>query len=1113
MATLQADLTLRLDARALVATHFGSGGAGGEIAGPLASLQAVTLPVDVDELTAVAGGASFDANGISTAVSGVLRDAGALAGTIPGTGDLLGPIERAVSLAETVTGGTIAAELTALVAQLRVELEALRDAGFASTLLRVQRLLGQLTGTGSIGALLAPITARIPPFAVTLAEVLPALDGLSRAMGGLMSLESVLAESERLSDIMARQIDAAALEREVAAVERALAAAAARIAALAPTASQAETDAASDDVRRLVLRIGELLDRLAMAMGSGEATLVYLDVDRVLAEVAAAMAMATGADLAPAGRVLARGVDAVRPYLPDLRGAPSFALNDFVVMIEARVAELAAAIDALDVTQPVQPIASAITTVTAPLASLEELLQQAIGTVRSALTSVSDAVAALPIEPIASAIRSVVAPVAAALDALAALLADVQAALEAIATQVTTTLGQVESALDEAKRQIEALFQDAKAFVESVNLPGVVDSVGGAIQSLAGELDKAQMQPYFDAAASAIDTAADVIGAVPFGMLPESMKAEVDEAVKPIKEADARAAAEEIKSVLQVSDDCTFAARQTLETAIADVKAQFDALIAAIRERGARAFLAELDAQLQEVAAQIRTLSPALTLEPVQGVVDDVKAAVAGIDVTQALAPLDDAFTAILAAVDEYSPERLVAPIAERVDDARTAVKSALRLEQWRPTIDDVAGRVTSLLDVVDPAALMAQLDRILRELQRQLAQGVDANAVGGVGTLVTLLLQGTGLRIHPRSFEPVAGWLRGDGEPASTALGTRATRIAESMRAARATVGTLDPMAIQRRLAPGIAAVRGASAARDAGLAGRARLQGTVAFLDFDDALARLDANRDRLAASLERSASTVETLQRTGFGQADDVVVRLRDALAPLGTFTSLARDFLQRMGIPGLDRGLAGAFEGVLAVVPPERLTAMLLPIVTAIRGRLVALADAIVDPIRDAVQNVEDIIDLIDLAPLTEGVREIVDEVKAHITSLSPASLLAEPLASLAALKAQVAAFDPVGAIAAVLTALQDAATRVLAKLSAAELLETPLQIYDDILNALSALDPNAMLAPIFDQLDEIARQVCTGLDRTVEAFEHLQESLPSGGGAGDVAGSIGVEIGF
>jgi hypothetical protein len=123
-------------------------------------------------------------------------------------------------------------------------------------------------------------------------------------------------------------------------------------------------------------------------------------------------------------------------------------------------------------------------------------------------------------------------------------------------------------------------------------------------------------------------------------------------------------------------------------------------------------------------------------------------------------------------------------------------------------------------------------------------------------------------------------------------------------------------------------------------------------------------------------------------------------------------------------------------------------------------------------------------------------------------LSPTKLLAAPLAAVAGLKAQVAAFDPLHALLTVLDALRDTVARVLAKLDTQALLADPLAIYREIVDALDALNVQALMGPVLDLLDSIAHDVDQGLGDTVAAFQRLQDALPAGGGGSSASVAIG-----
>jgi hypothetical protein len=198
------------------------------------------------------------------------------------------------------------------------------------------------------------------------------------------------------------------------------------------------------------------------------------------------------------------------------------------------------------------------------------------------------------------------------------------------------------------------------------------------------------------------------------------------------------------------------------------------------------------------------------------------------------------------------------------------------------------------------------------------------------------------------------------------------------------------------------------------------------------------------------------------------------------------------------------LAALFDAA----PPARLARLTAPVFSALRGRVQAVIDAVVQPLQDALARLVTLIQALDLAPLRQAVDAVFQAAVDEVRALSPAQLLAEPLAAVAALKAQVAAFDPLHALLSVLDTLRDTVARVLAKLDTQALLADPLVIYREIVDALDALNVQALMGPVLDLLDSIAHDVDQGLDDTVSAFQRLQDALPAGGGGSSASVAVG-----
>lgn len=1111
---LTADLSVKLDAGSLVQKLLA------DLGGPLASLGAITPPVgDAAIGGATSGAAGIDTSGVGAAIAQVAEQAVPLLASLPVAGDVLGPLTTALELAEQIGTGDMAGQIRALAGRLAQELSGSREGGFVAVLLRLANLLSTAPEGQALLALLNSLLRAggtdLPAGLFSFPNVLPVIDGSVRVIGGLMALESVLSEADRLTGLMAQQFDPATVQP---AVDAALAAFGEGPSALADFVAHldpsqpAEVDAAVAAVADAAGKLAELRELLSTAMGFGEATLVYLDVDRVQTELQAAATMVRAADLDPVERTARAVADAVAPLLPhDLSGLPSFNLESLLAALEGKVADFAAKIRAFDAAALAAPLTEGLATVTGVIHGLAEVIDRVTAAIRGALEQVRQAVAALPFDAITSAVRAIVQPVAALLDAIRQLVAGIETALHGAVTETTQALGEVEQVVDGFKTEIEALFGEAKTVVDSVHVDQIAGAVADRIKTLADALAKARMDPYFDTAVAAVGTATDVISKVPFALLPDAMKSQVEAAVQPIKDADAGAVQVEIEQLLEIHDG-KFQLRVQIEPAIAGLQATYEQLLAAVRQHDPHVLVAQIDVKLAEVAAKIHELSPRLTLQPVQEAIDRVKAAVAGLDLRRQLAPVDDAFAQILQAIDRFSPDQLIAPVDDRLKAARDKIVADLRLRDWEPALDSVVTQANALLARFDPVQLEPKLRSAMAEARDLLDRLPDVGLLGGAGNLFALFLAGSGLRVYPWTFGVVAGWL-GSGGGTSDLL-DRSGRIAAAVARTRDAVAAVDLTAISGNLMARVQGLQTAISALPAGSPAQLRLQAAGGGLDVAAILGPLAVNRDRYLAALTRSASLGETLRRIGLSEVDVTIARLRTALAPLRVFTDLLRDVAARLGLPGLEQGLAPALRNLFAVATPERLIAIVMPIFTALRERADALIQAVVAPIQGGIAELNRLVAEIDLGPLRQSVDGVYQEARHQIESLRPSGLLAAPLASFDALKAEVAGFDPLKDLLAIVTALRDTAERILGKLKAAEILATPLAIYDEILADLGKLDVTTLITPVLDQLDAMAAQVDGGLTRTVDAFHKLQQSLPSGdGGAlGAVSGALGGALG-
>lgn len=1115
MPSLKAQLTVKLDASSLVQTFLTN------VGGPAGTLQGIADPTPASALTDVnAQLGAIDLGSITGAVGVLTQNATAIVGSLPIAGDLVKPVTDALATLESLTTnsdiGDLQARLSKLLTDLSGILEGPRENGVLGALHSAATALGGAKEGTLIKDLIQSLTASsgvtIPSVPIT--DAIQALDGTVRVVGGLMVLDAVTTDVERLTRLMAARLDPRALDRDLTALETSLSFDGGELADAMDTVAAADV-ARVQQVVGAVVAVAGALDRISdeysASMGLGEATLVYLDIDQLLAELDAARTLIRTGDLAPLNRVATSLASGVQPFLrQDLLAGPTQNLDALFANVEGSLTEIAGRITAIDVASLVQPLADGMAVLTSPLDKLTALLDEVRVSYQGALGSVRDAVAALPLKSIADAIDALLKPIAAVLETVRQLVVDVLAALQVAADTVTAALGSVEGVVDEFQQTVEALFGQVKVFLDSLHLEQALGAVEEGIRKLATALEQARMEPYFRTAADAIDTAADVIDAVPFGLLPDSMKADVDAAVAPIKNADASALETEIEALLQITPDGRFAAMAEIDAAVATIQAGYDALIAEVRAREPRAALAEVDVKLKELSAQVSALAPAVTLQPVRDAIDKVNAAITSLDVEAPLAPVQAAFTSIIAAVNEFKPSALLAPVEDRIVAARAKVVSLLHLDDADKSLDDIHDRAVQLLDQYDADLIQQRLEAAMQEFLTIADSTPKLQMMSGLGAMVAGLVNGMGLRVYPHSFESVLRWM--DGASAAAELNARVVNAQTAIAAARATVDSLDFQARVALVTSRVLSVRAAIAPLNARIAGNSSatssLSGAETRLDAGEVFGFLEGNRSRFATALAQATNRIGAISQAGFSDADVRVTNLKAAISPLDPARTWVRSVLQKIGLSGFELGLAGVLRAFFAVVTPARLVGLVRPIFDALKGRVQALVDAVLAPLKAGVASARAALDAIDLAPLLASLDAIHAEVISQIQSLSPDALLGPVLAEVNALKQTLTSADPLAPVTQILNGVREIIARVLAKLSLDKLLVTPLAIYDDLLNELSRLDVAALIAPLRAQLDDIAKQVDEGLDVTVTSFERLQAALPSGGGGSSVTVTVG-----
>ena len=489
--------------------------------------------------------------------------------------------------------------------------------------------------------------------------------------------------------------------------------------------------------------------------------------------------------------------------------------------------------------------------------------------------------------------------------------------------------------------------------------------------------------------------------------------------------------------------------------------------------------------------ARIQAVDPTEILKPVSDVIDEVKAAIASVDLRHdILGPLEDAFDQLEKAFDDLNPAAMLQPLEDEVGNLRAQIENALRLNQLQDTLNRVDPFVAQLLARLDFDALVALLDAVWTQLE----PAPHPPGTSALGTVVSGLLEGAGLRIRMDSLDVVSGWI--GGADASAEVAGKLDAAAAELDGAVAVIQRVDPQALVASVQPTYAAVNAAVQALPEGSLLRDRLEPLLAGASPLDLLGGVVDNRNRYLASLTALAAAVHGLAASGRSELNAIAHGLRDALRPLAVIPDRIKSLFARVGLDVANKSLRTLVRELFAEVTPSRILAPLSAAVAALKVKLVALVhDGFVAPLNDALATIKGALDALDISFIQKDLQALHDQIAADIDQLQPSVLLADVLNAFDATKATIAAFDPLAPVRTAIDAMKAAIDDVANHYRPTVLLAPVLDLYDDIVKALGTLDVHKLLDPVLKALADIKTQLDGGLDETAAALKQLQAALP------------------
>lgn len=1106
--TLQVELSGRLDSSGAMASLTA------ELGGASGDLRNVEIAISAEAMTgATDAPGALDLGPLGDTVGNLATDLGTVVGDLPVADDLIGPIRSGFEVLDCALSGSLGSDVTNALDRLSGEIETLEGGTILSALRRLAEALG---GGGEFGAVInaAQEVVRLAggrgDVTTGFGDIVAAILNLLEAIGAMMTLETMLAEAQRLGQVVELQLPEGRFrDLENICTSRVMLAEAALDGL--DVADDAAVDAAIGALASVRSGVRDMLETLRGAMAFGEATLTYADPERLVARSEAVLEQQRRVAVDEVEAAMRRVAELLGPVLQiDVSGAPQMTLDSLLSQVETQAADLASEIASLDLSAVTDPLTDGLGTIAGVTEDISSALDNAVVTVETALGQVRDAIKGLPLDLVVQKLEEVTGVIADILSTLGDLLGAAQATIGDAADAAQAAISRAEAAVDAFREAIDQVFQEAKDFVDGLGLDSVVGQVADEIQKISDLIGQADMAPYFATAQDAIGSTAGVIEKVPFSLLPDEMEQEVVDLVRPIKTADVQSFRAEILRVLQIEEDGTFALRDDLEAAVSEVQEQFDALVTAMQALDPQNLADAINTALDEVRGEIETIAPAAELRPLTEALDDAKAVVAGLDLDAVLQPLSEGFDAVLAQIDEFQPSALIAPLDAEVDALRLKFLELSKLEEWQTHLDTARAQALEYVTILDPARIETPLREAFADAQRRLAAGELPDPLAPLGAIVSALMSGGGEALAANAIDQVKAWLRGRS-PGGARLTDLASRFAASVTTAKREVNAVNPTALATKVHVDADRLGALIAALPAGSA-RDRLTTAAQGLDMSADLRLLGPPHAQFKSFLDRAEALARDLATKGFGEVDTVSRALRAALSPLMPLFEAPRTILQKMGFDRLGDGLPGLLSQLFEVASPERLASILMPIYGALHGRVEALLDAIITPLREMITNLLEIVNLFDLTRLSDALDGIHQAIRDEIAAFHPDSILGSIKTAFADAQATVAAFDPLGPVIETLETLKATVIRVLEKLDGDALLAAPIDIFNTVMDLLRALDLNDLLGPLYDRLDAIAAQVADGLEGTVDAFEDLQDALPGQVGSTSISGSASVSVG-
>lgn len=754
------------------------------------------------------------------------------------------------------------------------------------------------------------------------------------------------------------------------------------------------------------------------------------------------------------------------------------------------VVNLGDAVNGISVDAITAPVSGALRDVTGAVRSINAAIDSVESTVLGGLTTVRDLVRGLNLQSVAEAIRTVIAPVAEAIERLDEVLGASLTAIQQAMTVAVEAIQTTKAAVVGVGETLKQPFDVIAGALNALDLPSKVQTVQGVIDEVVSALRQLRLDPYFDTAIEVMDTTASVIDAVPLDLLPDDLERDLQNAVKPIKEINF---AEDVRIPLRTQLDSIL---ERLDTdVLGQIQAKYLALVEFLQSIDPREAILKLEAEtFDELLSRLNAIDPDALLEPVNNLLSEVKSVVAAIDLrSSVLADVDQVFDEIIAHAQQFNPSQLLQPVTEALNVARQKILALTKIDTWAEHLDAIVAQLESVLNRLDTAAWVPILEQQFANLVLGLRGGAGEGSV--LGYLVTAVVGDP--HASPAAMADVMAWLGGRADGVQQ-VRARLELGRDRLRATVERVEQLNPGATATAAARGYRRLRDAVRSHQGTPLGDA-LTPLIDASDPQTVLAAPVAYTSRYQQALARELSSLDRLTSAGLSEIDAVTNSLIEALRPLARIKQRVLGLVSEGGIDPFGKAPTDVVAELFAMVNLPGLLRTLEPLIAALKQKVLSLVrDGLVAPVKAVVAELMDFVNQLDLSALTTALDEVFTTVVDEIRSFRPSALLEEPLSAFETLQTNVANYDPLAPVRAVIVEFQAAVNEVAgpaSPLRPSVILKPVLDAYAAILEDAAAIDIQRLLEPVLQEFAVITASLDSNLERSEGAFARLQGALP------------------